>query len=78
MWLLFGLDPNMFNELIKENSALFARFNLENYFPRLAKVDLLTRFYMCNKGKEVNRRWDNVLETLLENHEKRSNFFLKY
>ncbi|KAK1604143.1 hypothetical protein QYE76_027816 [Lolium multiflorum] len=63
----------MFKELIQTNTAMFASFNLENFFPRLAKLlDLLIArlFHVPNKGEEVNRRWDNVLEMIIQNHEK--------
>jgi hypothetical protein len=65
----------MFKELIQTNTAMFASFNLENFFPRLAKLlDLLMArlFHVPNKGKKVNRRWDNVLEMIIQNHEKRN------
>lgn len=59
----------IFRELIGANSALFASFNLENCFPRLA---WLTRSNVYNKAKKVNRRWDDLLEKMIRDHEKRT------
>ncbi|XP_044969553.1 indole-2-monooxygenase-like [Hordeum vulgare subsp. vulgare] len=59
----------MLRELIEANTTLFASFNLENCFPRLA---WLTRSSVCSKAKKVNRRWDDLLEKIIQDHEKRS------
>ncbi|VAH43231.1 unnamed protein product [Triticum turgidum subsp. durum] len=59
----------IFRELIEANSALFASFNLEDCFPRLA---WLTRSNVCNNAKKVNRRWDDLLEKMIQDHEKRT------
>lgn len=59
----------MFRELIESNSALVGGFNMEDYFPRLAKVRLLNRF-VRNNVETMHRRWDELLETIIREHEK--------
>jgi hypothetical protein len=61
----------LFRELIEANSALVGGFNLEDNFPQLAKVHVLNRF-IFKKAKLVHRRWDELLETIITDHEKNS------
>ncbi|XBJ22892.1 hypothetical protein VPH35_001195 [Triticum aestivum] len=59
----------MFRELIEANSALVGGFHMEDYFPRLAKVRLLSRF-VRNNAETAHKRWDELLEAIIRDHEK--------
>uniref|UniRef100_A0ACD5TPY8 Uncharacterized protein n=1 Tax=Avena sativa TaxID=4498 RepID=A0ACD5TPY8_AVESA len=61
----------LFRELIEVNSALLGGFNLEDYFPRLAKVQVFNRL-VSKKAQAARRRWDELLETIISDHEKNS------
>ena len=61
----------LFRELIEANSVLVGGFNLEDYFPRLANVHVLSRF-VCKKAEPMHRQWDELLETIISDHEKNS------
>uniref|UniRef100_A0ACD5U6D2 Uncharacterized protein n=1 Tax=Avena sativa TaxID=4498 RepID=A0ACD5U6D2_AVESA len=61
----------LFRELVEANSALLGGFSLEDYFPRLAKVLVLNRF-VSKKAQAAHRRWDELLETIISDHEKNS------
>ncbi|KAL6655788.1 hypothetical protein ACP70R_006614 [Stipagrostis hirtigluma subsp. patula] len=62
----------LFRELIEANSQLAGGFNLEDYFPGLAhSLAMFTRF-MSNKIDEAHKRWDDLLEKIVCDHERRS------
>lgn len=61
----------LFRELIEANSALMGGFNIEDYFPSLVKLDTIKRI-VCAKAQKVNKRWDELLEKLIDDHERRS------
>ncbi|XP_002444127.2 indole-2-monooxygenase [Sorghum bicolor] len=62
----------LFRELIQMNTILFGGFNLEDNFPGLANVlGLLTRWFVSNKTDEAHKRWDDLLETIVSDHERR-------
>uniref|UniRef100_A0A452Y0X2 Uncharacterized protein n=2 Tax=Aegilops tauschii subsp. strangulata TaxID=200361 RepID=A0A452Y0X2_AEGTS len=67
----FGAEGRnkMFRELIEANSALVGGFHMEDYFPRLAKVRLLSRF-VRNNAETAHKRWDELLEAIIRDHEK--------
>ncbi|CAL5009397.1 unnamed protein product [Urochloa decumbens] len=62
------------NRLLRElgeiNSALLGGFNVEDYFPVLAKLDIVKRI-LCAKAQDVNKRWDELLNKLIHAHESR-------
>jgi hypothetical protein len=61
----------LFRELVEANSALFGGFNLEDYFPGLARsLDFLSRGFLCKRAHEMHKRWDELLETILSDHER--------
>jgi hypothetical protein len=62
----------LFRELIEANSALVGGFNLEDYFPSLAKVLHLLNRFACSSAKTVHKRWDELLEAIISDHEKNS------
>jgi len=52
------------------NTILFGGFSLEDNFPGLANVlGLLTRWFVSNKADEAHKRWDDLLETIVSDHE---------
>jgi len=62
----------VFRELIQLNTILFGGFSLEDNFPGLANVlGLLTRWFVSNKADEAHKRWDDLLETIVSDHERR-------
>jgi hypothetical protein len=62
----------LFRELVEANSALFGGFNLEDYFPGLARsLGFLSRRFLRNRAYETHKRWDELLETILSDHERR-------
>ncbi|EES13188.1 hypothetical protein BDA96_07G003400 [Sorghum bicolor] len=63
----------LFRELVEANSALFGGFNLEDYFPGLARsLGFLSRRFLHNRAQETHKRWDELLETILSDHERRN------
>ena len=62
----------LFRELVEANSVLFGGFNLDDYFPGLARsLDFLSRGFLRNRAHEMHKRWDELLETILSDHERR-------
>ncbi|CAL5002982.1 unnamed protein product [Urochloa decumbens] len=62
----------LFRELIDMNTSLMDGFNLEEYFPGLAHaLGSLTGWFASNKAVEGNKRWDELLETIIRDHERR-------
>lgn len=62
-----GGRNNLFRELIKENSLLLAKFNLEDYFPSLAWLDEL--FRLDARTRRCAERWNDVLDEVIRDHE---------
>ncbi|WVZ59463.1 hypothetical protein U9M48_009600 [Paspalum notatum var. saurae] len=60
----------LFRELVEANSLLIGGFNLEDYFPILVKLDLFKRM-LCAKALKVNKRWNELLDKLIDDHERR-------
>ncbi|WVZ95542.1 hypothetical protein U9M48_041295 [Paspalum notatum var. saurae] len=57
----------LFRELIATDAALLGGFNLEDYFPALARMELVSRV-VCAKARRVSRRWDQLLHGLIDDH----------
>ena len=57
----------LFRELLEANSSLIGGFNVEDYFPVLVKLDIIKRM-VCAKAHKVNKMWDDLLNTLIDNH----------
>ena len=57
----------LFQELVEANSSLLGGFNLEDYFPVLAKLDIIKRM-VCAKAQKVNKMWDILLDMLIDDH----------
>ncbi|CAL4957877.1 unnamed protein product [Urochloa decumbens] len=61
----------LFRELVEANSLLLGGFNIEDYFPGLVKVDMIKRM-VCAKAHKVHKRWNELLDKLIDDHERRS------
>ncbi|KAK8450814.1 hypothetical protein SEVIR_6G106875v4 [Setaria viridis] len=62
----------LFRELIVTISSLIDGFNLEEYFPGLANVlGSLTSWFASNKAEKTHKIWDELLETIISDHEGR-------
>nr|XP_040243309.1 indole-2-monooxygenase-like [Aegilops tauschii subsp. strangulata] len=53
----------MFRELLEIHCKLLGGFNLPDYFPILARLDMVTA-----KAVKLKRRWDDVLDDLIDKH----------
>ncbi|TVU01788.1 hypothetical protein EJB05_52784, partial [Eragrostis curvula] len=62
-----GLDTQL-QELIGDTSPLIGGFNVEEFFPFLARFGVLSKAVRV-KSERVKRRWDKLLDELLEEHE---------
>ncbi|KQJ98340.1 indole-2-monooxygenase [Brachypodium distachyon] len=61
----------LFRELIAGNAAVFAGFNLEDYFPGLAKVRLLRRLVLA-RTIALKKRWHELLDKIINDHAAKS------
>ncbi|KAL6658707.1 hypothetical protein ACP70R_002747 [Stipagrostis hirtigluma subsp. patula] len=61
----------LFRQLIDTNAALLGGFNLEDYFPRFARLELVSKI-ICAKAKKVSKRWDQLLDKLIDDHAARA------
>ncbi|TVU43848.1 hypothetical protein EJB05_10346, partial [Eragrostis curvula] len=61
----------LLRELIEMNARLFGGFSLEDYFPGLANSlgIFTTLFIQRNKVQEVRKKWDDLLEKIIIDHE---------
>ncbi|PAN37114.1 hypothetical protein PAHAL_7G046500 [Panicum hallii] len=61
----------LFRELTDANSKLLGGFNLEDYFPSMARLGVVRRV-VCAKAEKVIKRWGNFLDTLIAGHVSKS------
>ncbi|KAK3156656.1 hypothetical protein QOZ80_2AG0110110 [Eleusine coracana subsp. coracana] len=57
-----------FRELLDATAALIGGFNAEDYFPWLLRVGVYRRV-ICAKAKKVRKRWDELLDKVIDAHE---------
>jgi cytochrome P450 len=57
----------LFRELVEANSSLIGGFNLEDHFPALVKLDMIKRM-VCAKARRVHKMWDELLDSLIDEH----------
>ncbi|OEL38439.1 indole-2-monooxygenase [Dichanthelium oligosanthes] len=57
----------LFRELFKTNSKLLSGFNLDDYFPSLARLGIVRRV-VCAKAVKQRKRWDDLLDDLIHKH----------
>ncbi|TVU15360.1 hypothetical protein EJB05_38878 [Eragrostis curvula] len=58
----------LFRELVADTSPLLAGFNVEEFFPFLARFGLISKV-VRTKSERVKRRWDEMLDRLIQDHE---------
>ncbi|XP_072973106.1 indole-2-monooxygenase-like [Typha angustifolia] len=56
----------LFRELIERIVEILGGFNLVDYFPRLAWVDLFSGF--SYRARKLAKKWDDVLEDVIKEH----------
>ncbi|CAL5009416.1 unnamed protein product [Urochloa decumbens] len=61
----------LFRELIDTNAKLLGGFNLDDYFPRFARVGLVSKI-VCADAKKMSRRWDALLDAVIDEHAARA------
>ncbi|XP_062213526.1 indole-2-monooxygenase-like [Phragmites australis] len=61
----------LFRELTDINAALLGGFNVQDYFPSLSRLELLSKA-VCAKARRVRKRWDHLLDELIDGHATRS------
>ncbi|CAO2042865.1 unnamed protein product [Urochloa humidicola] len=59
----------LFRELVADTSPLLGGFNIEEFFPFLARFGVLSKVVRA-KSERLRRRWDELLEPLIDDHEK--------
>jgi len=57
----------LFRELTEISASVLGGFNLEDYFPRLANVDIFLRL-ICAKAMGISKRWDNLCNELFSEY----------
>uniref|UniRef100_A0A0D9XYN4 Uncharacterized protein n=1 Tax=Leersia perrieri TaxID=77586 RepID=A0A0D9XYN4_9ORYZ len=57
----------LFRELFRTNSLLLGGFHLEDCYPGLARLNVLSRM-MCVGARNVRKRWDELLDKIIDNH----------
>ncbi|CAO2034674.1 unnamed protein product [Urochloa humidicola] len=64
-----GKDGRVFRELIDESMVLLAGFNLENFYPGLAKAaGGVLVWAVRRKAERVRDGWDRILDELIDDH----------
>ncbi|KAL6629629.1 hypothetical protein ACP70R_029394 [Stipagrostis hirtigluma subsp. patula] len=58
----------LFRELVGDTSPLLGGFNVEEFFPFLARFGVLSRVVRV-KSERLRRRWDELLDRLIQDHE---------
>jgi S-adenosylmethionine synthetase len=53
--------------VIDGNVAAFGGFNPQDYFPSLAKVDMLSRL-LFSRMHQLRKRWDGLLDKIIDDH----------
>lgn len=55
--------------LVGDTSPLLAGFNVEEFFPFLARFGVLSKMVRA-KSERLKRRWDHLLDRLIQDHER--------
>ncbi|CAN6242623.1 unnamed protein product [Urochloa humidicola] len=66
-----GRRNKLFRELTEANSKLLGGFNLEDYFPSMGRLGVVRRL-VCAKAEKVSKRWDDLLDRLIDGHASKS------
>lgn len=57
----------LFRELTDINAGLLGGFHIQDYFPSLGRIELV-RKVACAKTRRVRKRWDDLLDKLIDDH----------
>lgn len=57
----------LFRELNDINAALLGGFNIQDYFPSLARLKFLGKV-VCARANRARKRWDQLLDKLIDDH----------
>jgi indole-2-monooxygenase len=57
----------LFRELTDINAQLLGGFHIQDYFPGLGRIELV-RKVACAKTRRVRKRWDDLLDKLIDDH----------
>ncbi|KAG8086608.1 hypothetical protein GUJ93_ZPchr0010g9688 [Zizania palustris] len=63
---------HLFRQLVEANSVLISGFNLESYFPRMARVAAIGRLLYA-KAHHINNRWNQLLDKLINDRTSNNN-----
>ncbi|KAI4978645.1 hypothetical protein ZWY2020_015398 [Hordeum vulgare] len=66
---LSGGRNELFRELVETTSMLIGGFNLEDYFPKLARLDVVRRI-VCARAERIKKKWDDLLDEIIDDHAK--------
>ncbi|CAN6249242.1 unnamed protein product [Urochloa humidicola] len=58
----------LFRQLVADTSPLLGGFNIEEFFPFLARFGVLSKMVRA-KSERLRRRWDELLDRLIDDHE---------
>nr|CAB3487535.1 unnamed protein product [Digitaria exilis] len=58
----------LFRQLVVDTSPLLGGFNVEEFFPFLARFGMLSKV-VRGKSERLRRRWDELLDRLIDDHE---------
>uniref|UniRef100_A0A8R7QM84 Uncharacterized protein n=1 Tax=Triticum urartu TaxID=4572 RepID=A0A8R7QM84_TRIUA len=64
-----GGRNELFRELVETSSMLIGGFNLEDYFPKLARLDVARRM-VCARAERIKKKWDDLLDEIINDHAK--------
>nr|XP_020166891.1 indole-2-monooxygenase-like [Aegilops tauschii subsp. strangulata] len=64
-----GGRNELFRELVETSSKLIGGFNLEDYFPKLARLDVVRRM-VCARAERIKKKWDDLLDEIINDHAK--------
>ncbi|KAF7087753.1 hypothetical protein CFC21_090917 [Triticum aestivum] len=64
-----GGRNELFRELVETSSMLIGGFNLEDYFPKLARLDVVRRM-VCARAERIKKKWDDLLDEIINDHAK--------
>lgn len=59
----------LLRQLLSDTSPLLAGFNVEEFFPFLARFGVLSKVVRA-KSERLKRRWDHLLDKLIQDHER--------
>lgn len=61
-------QSKLFRQLVVDTSPLLGGFNIEEFFPFLARFGVLSKVVRA-KSERLRRRWDELLDRLIDDHE---------